>query len=560
MNKTRYHVKLKRQLLGTVGRFAGLSPVLVGGGLLLLGGPARAFNLYDGSQYGNNLEINLTTTVSYTGMLRVNSPSSTLLSGQDGDANFQHGITTNLLSALPVLDIRDGDYGAHFSGQFYINTPYLGTNQNDIQPYSAAIYTAKQTDFTSATRNVDGLNAQFLDAFGFAKHDFGDGQSLELKVGRTVLFWGQSLFLPTDSIAGGQAPINIVSAQNLINPQAQQIFMPVGQAILTYQPRPGTTIQGYYQFEWEHDYFQGEGAYFNSVNFFDKGASFLTLANTGHALIGLTRTGDLTPPSQNGQFGLSVQQQVSAWDLGAYVERFDAKSPEVGVAPFAPFPSPVPGATAPALSTGTYLLVYPRDIWLQGVSFSTNVADANVAGEFSVREHQPLLGRYNMAYLNFGHSDANGNPGYPVGTTWDAQLSTIYITPSLPLDPGGVTILGEVMLNHLINVTQNRNMLRANGQATAGAFDLSLTPTYNNVLPQTELTFPIGITYNYLGRSDVDQALYHGTGVFSAGVTAAYRVNWIASLSYQDYLGKPDLVYNTLADRGFVSLNLQHTF
>ena len=56
-------------------------------------------------------------------------------------------------------------------------------------------------------------NAQFLDAFGFAKHDFGDGQSLELKVGRTVLFWGQSLFLPTDSIAGGQAPINIVSAQ-----------------------------------------------------------------------------------------------------------------------------------------------------------------------------------------------------------------------------------------------------------------------------------------------------------------------------------------------------------
>ena len=68
----------------------------------------------------------------------------------------------------------------------------------------------------------------------------------------------------------------------------------MGQAILTYQPRPGTTIQGYYQFEWEHDYFQGEGAYFNSVNFFDKGASFLTLANTGHALDGLTRTGDLT--------------------------------------------------------------------------------------------------------------------------------------------------------------------------------------------------------------------------------------------------------------------------
>jgi hypothetical protein len=555
---------LNRKILKAVTKIcpANLIRVTVGSALAIvaISHRALALNLYDGMNDGNNLEINLTTTISYTGLYRVNDPSAVLKSSEDGDANFQHGIVGNLFSAVPVLDIRDGNYGAHFSGQFYLNTPYLGTNQNDLTPWSSAIYQGKQTDFPSGTRNVDGENAQLLDAFVFAQHSFSGNQSLQFKLGRSVLFWGQSLFFPTDGISGGQAPINIVSAQNLINPQAQQIFMPVGQAILTYQPRTGTTIQGYYQFEWEPDYFQGEGAYFNGVNFLDKGAGYLSLTNLGTSTIGLTRTKDIVPEHQNGQFGVSLQQEVAAWDLGLFVERFDAKAPELGIAPYGE-PSPILGAVSSALSVGTYNLIYPRDIWLQGVSFSTNLGPTNVAGEFSVREHQPLLTNIDSAafYIEPGQN-ANGNPGYPVGDTWDAQFSTLYVSPAVPLDPGGIAVAGEVIFNHLITVTQNRAILATSGQATAGAFDVSLTPTYNEVLPNLQITFPVGLNYAFLGRSYVDRALYHGTGVFNAGVTAAYQVNWIASLSYQDYLGKPNIVYNGLADRGFVSLNLQHTF
>ena len=532
---------------------------------------ARASSFSDGSQYGNNLEINLTATASWTGMWRVNSPSKTLLYAQDGDANFQHGMVANLFSLVPVLDLRDGNYGAHISGQLYLNTPYLGTNQNDLSPYSSAIFTARQNDFTSATRNVDGENAQLLDAFIFAQHTFADDQSLQFKLGRTVLFWGQSLFFPTDGISGGQAPINVVSAQNLINPQAQQVFMPVGQAILTYQPRPGTTIQGYYQFEWAHDYFQGEGAYFNSVNVLDKGAGWLGLGaaecsyigslygQTLPATCGMTRTKDLVPEHQNGQFGISLQQEAGMWDLGAFLERFDAKAPEVGV--FGPYAlGPVGNPQAEAVSIANYMLVYPRDIWLQGVSFSTNVGPANVAGEFSVREHQPLLPNGGGVFVIKPGQNANSNPGYPVGDVWDAQLSSLYASPGIPLDPGGVTFEGEIILNHLMHVSQNRALLATGGQATAGAFDIAMIPTYNDVLPNLQLTIPISLSYNYIGRSYVDSTLYHGTGVFDMGVTATYQVNWIASLSYQDYLGKPDAAHNALADRGFVSLNLQHTF
>ncbi len=560
MNKMSDRNTLRQRLLASVGR-TGLG--LAGAGALLMAAaphPAKALNLYDGTNYGNNLEINLTTTVSYTGQYRVNSPSKVLL-GSDGDNNFKHGLVGNLFEAVPVLDIRDGNYGAHFSAQLYLNTPYLGTNQNTQTGYSNAIYVPKQNDFTSATRNVDGMNAQVLDAFIFAQHTFADDQTLQFKFGRQTLFWGQSLYFPTDGISGGQAPINVIAAQNAINPQAQQVFMPVGQAVLTYQPQPGTTIQAYYQFEWEHDYFQGEGAYFNSTNILDKGGSFLAFA----PLYGLTRTKDINPEHQNGQFGLSFQQEVGDWDLGVYGERFDAKAPEVGIAPFSSA-ALVPGGHG-AISIGTYNLVYPRDTWLEGVSFSTNIGPTNVAGEFSVREHQPLVANNGGAFYIFPGQNANGNPGYPVGNTWDAQISELYVTPAIPLDPGGVTITGEAILNHLINVTKNRwaafpggTQLATGRQATAGALDISVTPTYNDVLPNLQLTFPIGLTYDYLGRSAVDSTIYHGTGTLDVGMTATYKVNWIASLSYQDYLGKPDPVNNALADRGFVALNLQHTF
>jgi hypothetical protein len=61
----------------------------------------------------------------------------------------------------------------------------------------------------------------------------------------------------------------------------------------------------------------------------------------------------------------------------------------------------------------------------------------------------------------------------------------------------------------------------------------------------------------------MDATMNHGSGTFSVGVNAVYKVNWIAGLTYQDYLGAP--IVNSqgdaaLSDRGYVSLNISHTF
>jgi hypothetical protein len=52
----------------------------------------------------------------------------------------------------------------------------------------------------------------------------------------------------------------------------------------------------------------------------------------------------------------------------------------------------------------------------------------------------------------------------------------------------------------------------------------------------------------------------HGTGSVSVGVTAVYRVTWTAGLTYHDYIGKADTTLNPLADRSYVSFNIEHTF
>jgi hypothetical protein len=556
--------RLKRRLLGTVSDSLGPLSFCMSGmgiaGLLVVSaaGSASAMNLYDGSASGNNLEINLTTTLSYTGIERVNNPSAILTgpannNGSEGDLNFQHGIAENLFEVLPVLDIRDGDFGAHFSGEAYLNTVYLQKNQNDQPGTFNPLSTTDNQSFTSATRNVDGENARLLDAFVYGGHTFADDQQISLKFGRQTLLWGQSLFFTNNGIAAGQAPIDIITADNLANPEAQQVFLPVGQAVINYRPGIGSlTFQAYYQFEYMHDVFQGVGAYFNSSDILDKGGQRI-IAGTGAYLL---RTKDLTPPNQNGQFGVAVQDTFGNYDVGLYGLRYDSKAPEIYAFLGQGAGTPTPGG----VSVGNYRLVYPRDIQLYGASVSTTIGPANVAGEISGRIHMPLVaGGFGIPSAG-NPGNANSDPLYPVGDTIAGQASAIYVSPGIPLDPGGVSVDGEVEFNHLVTVTANRAALAQGRQGSAAAFEVVLTPTYYDVLPNLQLGFPIGITYNVLGNSEIDGSMQHGTGAFTLGVTATYKETWVAAVTYKDYLGAPNASFNGLADRGYVSLNLQHSF
>jgi hypothetical protein len=541
---------LKHRLLSGIGRYAMINKPLATAAatsVFALAFSHNAFALYQsqGTYDGEQYSINLTTTVEYSAAYRVNNPSAILAgptnaNGNDGDSNLRHGVVSNQLEALPVFDVKYGSFGFHFSAEVYLNTVYLQRNQNN-QPGTINQYVpSNNTSYTTATRNQNGEQSRVLDVFSDYNHTFADGQTVGVKIGRQTLLWGESLFFTGNGIAAGQAPIDAVLALSTPNVQAQQVFLPVGQAVFTYSPGiGGLTFQAYYQFEYMHDNFEGVGSYFSSTDILDKGGQRVILGAGDY----LYRTKDNTPPSSNGQFGAAVMDTFGPYDVGLYALRYDSKAPQV----YANFAS------------GKYYLVYPRDIQIYGASLGTTVGSTNLGFEVSGRRNMPLVSGLGSATAS-NPGNANSDPLYAVGDTLAAQASEIYVSPGIPLDPGGVTIESEIEFNHVLDVTANKVDLTQGRQASAAAFETVVEPTYYDVRPNLDLAFPVGLTYDVLGKSQIDSTMNHGTGSVNVGVQLTYRETWIAGLTYNDYLGAPNTSQNPLADRGYVSFNIEHTF
>jgi hypothetical protein len=522
---------------------------------------ALAYQIYS----NNSLEINLDTTLEYSNDFRVGGVSSVVsdkynnensYNSNDGDQNFQHGMTSNRFEILPVLKIVDGNFGIHISGEAYIDTAYLQRNQNE-SPSTTNYFVSNNRNFPSGAVAADGRNAELLDAFAYGSESFGadQGQTITLKVGRQTLLWGQSLFFTNNGVAAGQAPIDINTALTLANPQASQVFLPVGQAVVTYQPNDWLTLQGYYQFEWRPDQFPGTGSFYSSVDFVGPGTGRVVVGQSPFGPVYFSSSHTLEP-GQNGQFGLSAQFQLGNYDLGLYALRFDSKAPQFYVHQIAYPPGPS------GLPIGTLQPAYNEDIQIYGGSVSTTVGPVNVAGEISGRVHQDFFSGP-ISYVP--GMNENSNPGYAYGDTVNAQASGIYLTPGLPFMPGGASILGEIEANWITSVT-NRQELVTGRTPDAAGFDLSFTPTYYSVLPNLDVNIPIGLQWFPYGRSQFDSTMNAGTGSLNIGVTGTYRQVWLAGITYKDYLGSTSTSPETgvpkqaLADRQNVSFYIQRTF
>jgi hypothetical protein len=83
-------------------------------------------------------------------------------------------------------------------------------------------------------------------------------------------------------------------------------------------------------------------------------------------------------------------------------------------------------------------------------------------------------------------------------------------------------------------------------------------PRYFQVLPNLDLSVPIGMGYNVTGRSFTYYAQNGGTGDFEVGVRAIYQSAWKASLMITGFVGSPRR--QPLADRNIIAFSLERTF
>ena len=520
--------------------------------------PAHAAELLQSDGW----ELRWDNTLRYTGAFRLQHYDSAVVTdpnGDDGDRNFAPGLISDRLDLVSEFDLSNGPFGIDASGAAWYDTVYHQQNSND-SPATFNPYSVPHDRFTHATEILHGEDADLLNAFAYGSFDLGD-MPVSFRIGRHTLLWGESLFFANNGIAAGQAPIDAIKAASEPEAEAKELFLPVTQASLTIQPRPDLSFAFYNQFEWRRDRLPGSGSYFSDADYLDAGGERIIVAPGQY----LYRTPD-DRPSSAGQFGAAMHLTLGEVDYGLYALQFHAKEPQI-------LTFYMPGA---GNSDGAYWLAFPGYIKAFGASFSTYAGESTLAGEVSVRRDMPLVsaglfalpGSSGGGYGGFAYATANApryDPAssnesvlaFPTGTTFHAQLSSVST-----LSPGpfwqGADLSAELAVNDLLDVTGHPELLASGRNDFAAAFRAVFEPHYYEVLPALDLSVPLGLGYDLVGKSSVDSSMNAGAGDVEIGVSATYRTVWEASLTFTHFIGPPDR--QPFGDRDFVAISLQRTF
>jgi len=487
---------------------------------------------------GSDVQIRWDTTVRTTLGARTEPADAALLknpNADDGDRAFAPGLISERIDVLSEIDVRVpdsalGDLGIDASADGWYDEAYHQHTANR-SPASFNPVSVPNTQFPKDVRALEGDEAELLTANLHDRFTVGD-MPVSLRLGRQTLLWGESLFATENGIAAGQAPVDDIKALSQPLAEAKELFLPVTQAVASVSPWPDVSVEAYAQAEWRPDRLPGVASFFSTSDILDVGGE--RLLEGGSAYL---RTADRRP-NDLGQFGGAIKINTGDVDLGFYALRFDAKSPQIFLAPDG-------SATGPVL--GHYGLQYPRGIGLFGASFSAFAGDSNVAGEISVRDNMPLVSRF--------PSDA-ASP-YARGTTLHAQMSSVTQVP-----PGrfwqGASLEAEITANAVLAVTGGAGALAPGRQKAASALRVVFSPQYFRVLPHLDMSLPIGVAYDVVGSSQVlaDQPAHAGNAELA--VNATWRTVWVAALTYTHFIGSP--AHQALADRDFVTLTVSRTF
>ena len=512
-------------------------------------------------------------TLKYSSTYRVNGPDKNLTNDvnlDDGDRNFSQGFVSNRFDLLTEMDAAYRNVGISVSAAAWYDNAYDQSNDNT----SAA--TANQVSrpgnkFTADTAKWMGKNAEILNGFAYGKTDL-DGMILSGRAGRHSLVWGETLFMGANGIAGGQQPVDLIKLLTVPSSQFKEIIRPVNQISGQFQATPNLSFGAYYQLEWRPTLIPPAGSFLSATDFVGIGSERVFVGPPG---AGFWRGADING-KDTGQGGVQVKYSVPGRDLdiGLYYSRFNEKTPDLYLSPLI-----APQMTAQGLRLGGLQEVYHNGVEANGMSASTVIGDVNVATEISGRHNMDLV---SDPQIIIPGTTANGSnkPLYAIGDTLHANLSAIYLYGPSSMWDGG-SLLAEVGYNNRLDITKNPHALDPNTTRDAMAARFIFEPSYFQVLPGLDLTVPVGVGFNPMGRSSVLLNFNGGTeggGDVSIGIKGNYQNIWKIGLSYTSFFGptgnwlsplnslqsaNPGPVVSnkqSLADRDFVSFTVQRSF
>jgi hypothetical protein len=509
------------------------------GFLMASGRHAAAAQLYA----ADGLDVRWDNTLRYSAALRLESPSAVLLgyaNGDDGDRNFAPGLVSNRFDLLSEFDIAAGDFGAHASAAAWYDTVYqASTNNNSAATNNAASPIARQ--FPSAVRSLEGQHAELDDAFAYGNFTLAE-VPVSVRVGRQTLLGGESRFFDANSIAAAMAPADYLKTMTDQGGYSGNMFLPVNQLSLTLQPLSWLSVSLYDQFEWRPSRQQGDGSFLNYLDYVGAGAGRLFLTSDQYLVRGPDHE------TVGGQYGIALHGSIADVDLGLYALRFRAKDPSLET-----LSNPMSAGQTGAV--GNYRLVYPSGINLYGISFSTELGDNTLSGEFSARQNMPLVS-YDPRLQHLPAPAGGGYDGYAKGNTLHTQISLVTALGETPLwdhaDAGA-----EIATDHVLSLT-GLNPSEPFYSDFAMKARARFEPHYFQVLPNLDMIGVAELGYNLAGHSFTSYAQNSDSGDFRFGVSGIYLSAWKASVTYTGFFGAPSR--QPLADRDFAMFSLERTF
>lgn len=530
---------------------------------------------------GWNLDWRLNTTYQLGQRLEAQHPMLTNPAGSaqggnsgknDGNNNFKkNALVNNRVSALFESKLSKGETGLVLSASTFYDDAYHGRNDNNpgqsmfggfIQTNPNAVNKpAPYNEFTKEAKRYHGGYSRILDAYGYTSFNFGEQSRANVRFGRHVVNWGESLFFP--SIALAQGPFD--GTKDAPGTETKDKVLPEDQLSVAVELNPTTSLLGHVQFGFHDTLSPAPGSFLSTADSVGPGGScFVQYADVGATepcAFGI-RKGDIRP-SDSGQWGLGVRHRISdETEVGLYYLNYKDRTPlpEIHVV------DPAAGQT---LQGGSYRIKYFDDVKLIGATASTTFGKVSAFAEWTYKEGAPVLvtmpfspmapngpklpnpTRANITQLSVGGMANLGRTDIAPSTLLLAELSTVRIGKITPYTyqwaPGFST-------NHSNPWFDTKSSL---------AFSSVLVLEYPGIFDGWDLTVPIAYAQQIDGR-----ALTGGVGGeddkrVSLGASFTYNRNLSLGMAYVAYLGKPSLAPKTerqLADRDNIAFTAKYSF
>jgi len=168
-----------------------------------------------------------------------------------------------------------------------------------------------------------------------------------------------------------------------------------------------TTLEAFYQLQWEKTRTDPCGTFFSTIDFVADGCGPVLLTHTADEVNGVFPPATVVPrmsdnePKDDGQFGLALRTYTDLFggaEFGLYYMNIHSRMPYINggllLNPYDTGNTPLGNgmhAPDPSLNRLQYQIAYPEDIQIMGVSIATSLPNgASISGEISYKPDLPL--------------------------------------------------------------------------------------------------------------------------------------------------------------------------